>query len=300
MSPSICWQSWAACNEYTSQWAVARDERTARGSRIRWTTLAWIQIVILLIFVRPCLYVTLGDPRLQILFPGPNCLDHPQIGGLALAWSSHCDIRPLSRPLQSCYFREKLWRTIVETIQGALCWVHCRQRWSIPVKGRSYHQSLHFKVTRMAQKNMQKLCRQIWALPWGKNQSFRRPARELSLGSSRIWIWTSSQSSSLWQHCSACILPPLKCVVSCVVRFHLYCHLSCCSLFFSWLISRCQCCRKEKETRRKGGAKACTWYILACLIRHNFQITGLGTIILSGPIFPGQMLLMAVTAVTDS
>ena len=226
MSPSICWQSWAACNEYTSQWAVARDERTARGSRIRWTTLTWIQIVILFIFVRPCLYVTLGDPRLQILFPDPNCLDHPQIGGLALAWSSHCDIRPLSRPLQSCYFREKLWRTIVETIQGALCWVHCRQRWSIPVKGRSYHQSLHFKVTRMAQKNMQKLCRQIWALPWGKNQSFRRPARELSLGSSRIWIWTSSQSSSLWQHCSTCVLPPLKCVVSCVVRFHLYCHLS--------------------------------------------------------------------------
>ena len=160
MSPSICWQSWAACNEYTSQWAVARDERTARGSRIRWTTLTWIQIVILFIFVRPCLYVTLGDPRLQILFPDPNCLDHPQIGGLALAWSSHCDIRPLSRPLQSCYFREKLWRTIVETIQGALCWVHCRQRWSIPAKkGQELPPKPTFEIWSKLPEWLKKICR---------------------------------------------------------------------------------------------------------------------------------------------
>ena len=43
----------------------------------------------LFIFVRSCLDLTLGNPRIQILFPDPDCLDHPQIGGLAPAWSSH-------------------------------------------------------------------------------------------------------------------------------------------------------------------------------------------------------------------
>ena len=39
-SPSIWWQSRAACSECRSQRLTARDERTARGSRIRCTTLA--------------------------------------------------------------------------------------------------------------------------------------------------------------------------------------------------------------------------------------------------------------------
>ena len=82
----------------------------------------------------PCLNIAFENPRLKILFPHSNCLDHPQIGGFALPRPPQYNIRPPVRPLENRYFWEKLRGTVEDPVQDALCWVCRCQRRSIPVK----------------------------------------------------------------------------------------------------------------------------------------------------------------------
>ena len=187
MSPSIWVQSRPASSEPRSQRFTARDERTARGSRTRWTTLA----------KRPIGHFCPTSLPLSHSWQSkaPSPLSSPWLSWPPSTWRlGTCLVFSLWHKARCEAIAEQIFpREVPENNRRGHS--RCRLLNSLlseriySCKGQGTHISNLIKsATKMAQKSRPKFCQKIWVLLSGKILSFHRPAKELLLGPSQILI----------------------------------------------------------------------------------------------------------------